>query len=167
MKVSKSLVVICISIMSTLVNGASLTLIPSATLNINGHYVEGEHIFGSFKGIDAALLEALILSSSDQTDGIYHAATISLTSDVNRLSFAFDSTAPDLATISASVLAASSDFVISLPLLSSLSGFFELVEYLGNTSFHSTMPTLATFASQSTQHDRGVNRPVFAAFSPF
>lgn len=157
--------------------GASvIQLTPPASLTIDGQSIsEGVFTLESFITVDSGLTETEILSRANPADDIVHAAVIGSGETIELLNFSgpsliskftynFDSSAPDLPAIVSNVISASDLFIISLPFSSAVSDFFEVIDFSGNATFHSTAAVLDTAASGATNIDLLGNGSVFATF---
>jgi hypothetical protein len=153
-----------------------ISLTPPQTLNIDGQDIdEGVFTLKSFTGIALDLSQTEFLSLANTADDIMHPALIGSglaleilsypgSFPILSFSYGFDGTLPDLPEIISNVISASSLFTISLPFLSSMSDFFEVIDFAGNASFHSTAAVLDTVASGITNIDLFGDQTVFATF---
>ena len=156
-------------------NAGILNLTPPASLNIDSQNISaGFFTLETFSGFDASLAETVILNAGG-ADDITHAATIGsgvATTLLNypgifpivQFNYNFDATVPDLTSINANVLSATTDFIISLPFFSATTDFFEIVDFSGATSFHTTAAILDFSASGITNIDLLGDASIFATF---
>lgn len=152
----------------------SLCLDDPTCVNPPGNIDSGIFTLKEFSGLGLDLSETEILGSTS-ADDITHAATIGSgigadiltypgTFPIIQFVYTFDATTPDLPPITSNVLSASTNFTISLPFLSSTSGFFEVIDFTGLASFNTMAPVLDTMASGITNIDLFGDGTVFATF---
>jgi hypothetical protein len=164
---------------STAASAGLVTLIPPQILTIDQQDVtEGDFTLQSFIGIDLDLTQTEILSLADSNDDVVHHAIIGSNDSIDLLSYdddfpivqmaySFDSTAPDLPSITSNVLSARNVFTIALPFESICSDFFELIDFRGVSTFHTTAAILDTVASGFTNIEffNDGNTRLFATFT--
>ncbi|NOZ53305.1 MAG: hypothetical protein GXP08_09200 [Gammaproteobacteria bacterium] len=172
----KCAMVFTVFLFNSSVNAGVFRLMPPSSLNIDSQNVtSGIFTLESFSGFNMSLSETMILDLGSGADDISHQAAIGTGEVVNLLNYSdifsivqfdysFDATIPDLAAISANVLSATTNFIISLPSFSTTTNFFEVIDVNGIVSFHTTKPTLDFSASGTTNIDLFGDASIFATF---
>ena len=157
------------------VNASMIRLTPPTSLNIDGvNIVEGVFTVKSLTGIELDLSRTEVLSLTNIADDIVHHAIIGsgVGSDLGdpgsfpilQFTYGFDATLPDLPEIISNVISVSKLFTISLPLVSSTSDFYEIIDINGNASFHTEEAVLDNTASGFTNIDLFNDGSVYATF---
>lgn len=153
-----------------------IQLTPPTTLNIDGQNIsEGIFTLHQFSGIDMALSETEFLSLANIGDDVIHSALIGSgvafdllsypgSFPLTKFTYSFDATVPDLPAVTSNVISANEVFTISLPFLSSVSDFYEVIDHNGNATFHSTAATLDTEANGFLNIDLFGDQSIFATF---
>lgn len=170
-------IIFCMVVFISTVNADIVNFTPPGGLNIDSQNVSsGVFTIESFSGFNSALVETVILDSGDSGDNVSHLVNLGSGGGVAELiqypgsfpivqfDYNFNATVPDLVAISANVLSATTNFSKFLPLLSTNSGFYEVIDRSGDVTFHTTAAILDLSPSGFTNIDLLGNGTIFATF---